>query len=309
MALAASALGCLGFASSASAATFTVNIAADVNDPTPDGTCDNGGGGCALREAIQEANANGVPGDLINFAISGAGPHTLALPTELPMITQPVTINGYSQPGAAPNTAQTGTNADLRIVLDGSGLIEGNGFAVQGGGTTIRGLVIRGFKEDNIALLDGGGIVFFNLAANTGNRVTGNFIGTNTAGTAAVPNETGGVLAFGAARVTVGGNTLAERNLISGNTADGVSASSENDVRGNLIGVAADGVSPLGNGQSGVQISGDGNTVGGAVPNVIAFNGSDGITQFSGTGNRFVRKLRLRQRRSRDRPEQQRGDP
>ena len=286
---AAAGLASLAIAGPASAATFTVNFAADASDPTINGTCDVGGGACTLRAAIQEANANVGPTDLINFAIPGAGPHTLGLTSELPLITQPVTINGYSQPGAAPNTARIGTNADLRIVLDGSGLVEANGFGVQGGGTTIRGLDIRGFNEDTPALFDGGGIVFFNLAANTGNRVTGNFIGTNVAGTAAVRNESGGVLAFNAARVTVGGNSPAERNLISGNGRDGVSLSSENDVEGNLIGVAADGASPLGNGQSGVEISGSDNTVGGAVPNVIANNGLDGITLFTGAGNRFTR--------------------
>jgi CSLREA domain-containing protein len=76
----------------AHAATFTVNSTSDTGDATPDGACDT----CTLREAIQEANnAATSPGaDTINFAIPGAGPHTISPASELPSITQAVTING-----------------------------------------------------------------------------------------------------------------------------------------------------------------------------------------------------------------------
>ena len=68
-------------------------------------------GKVTLREAITSANNNssvnadvvavGAYGtDTINFAIPGAGIHTISPTTALPVITGPVTINGYSQPGA-----------------------------------------------------------------------------------------------------------------------------------------------------------------------------------------------------------------
>ena len=73
----------------AHAKTFTVISTADAGDNTPDGTCD----GCALREAIQEANI--VAGaDIINFAIPGTGPHTINTASALPTISKPVTIDG-----------------------------------------------------------------------------------------------------------------------------------------------------------------------------------------------------------------------
>ena len=55
----------------------------------------------SLRQAILNANAN--PGlDTIDFAIPGLGVHTISPASALPTITDPVDINGYSQPGASP---------------------------------------------------------------------------------------------------------------------------------------------------------------------------------------------------------------
>ncbi len=62
-------------------------------------TTDDSGPG-SLRQAILDANAN--PGtDTITFNIPGAGPHTIAPLTALPEITDPVIIDGTTQPGAS----------------------------------------------------------------------------------------------------------------------------------------------------------------------------------------------------------------
>jgi CSLREA domain-containing protein len=55
-------------------ATFTVNSTGDASDATPgDGVCDDGGGNCTLRAAIQEANAN--PGqDTVNVSVGSRFP-------------------------------------------------------------------------------------------------------------------------------------------------------------------------------------------------------------------------------------------
>src|SRR5438093_7147504 len=81
------------------AVTFTINSTGDAGDPTPDGVCATAGGVCTLRAAIQESNAQ-AGADVINFNIPGAGPHTIALASALPTITQPLTIDGFSQPGS-----------------------------------------------------------------------------------------------------------------------------------------------------------------------------------------------------------------
>src|SRR5262245_31315479 len=91
-----------------------------------------------LREAITSANnnanvnsdviASGAYGtDTINFNIPGSGVHTISPTSALPHITDPVIINGYSQPAnggaaASPNSNDTslGLNTVLLIELDGT---------------------------------------------------------------------------------------------------------------------------------------------------------------------------------------------
>src|SRR5207248_8003433 len=67
-----------------------------------------------LREAITAANTNqpsgdapaGDPGlDTIQFDIPGSGVQTIALTSPLPLITEPITINGYTQRPCASNPA------------------------------------------------------------------------------------------------------------------------------------------------------------------------------------------------------------
>src|SRR4030095_8251296 len=61
-------------------------------------TSDSGSG--SLRQAILDANAN-AGSDMIDFNIPGAGVHTIMPASALPTITDPVTIDGTTQPGFA----------------------------------------------------------------------------------------------------------------------------------------------------------------------------------------------------------------
>ena len=78
----------------------------------------NDAGAGSLRQAILDANANAGT-DLINFSIPGPGPHTIQPASALPIITDPVVIDGYTQPGASPNSngPGLGSNAVLKIEL------------------------------------------------------------------------------------------------------------------------------------------------------------------------------------------------
>src|SRR5262245_53416398 len=67
---------------------------------TVSNTNDSGSG--SLRQAILDAN-NNAGADTIRFAIPGAGVHTITPTSELPTITGPVTIDGYTQQGSSPN--------------------------------------------------------------------------------------------------------------------------------------------------------------------------------------------------------------
>src|SRR5262249_49782605 len=86
-------------------------------------TNDRGQG--SLRQAILDANSS--PGqDTIPFAIPGGGAQTIAPLTLLPAITDPVIIDGYTQPGASPNTLAVGNNAAILVVLSGQNLPSGS---------------------------------------------------------------------------------------------------------------------------------------------------------------------------------------
>ncbi|HNC44997.1 MAG TPA: VCBS repeat-containing protein, partial [Acidobacteriota bacterium] len=127
-------------------ATFSVNSTGNGADSnTADGVCNDGSGNCTLRAAIQQANASSGA-DVINFAIAGAGPHTIAPTgsTNLPSIQETLTINGYSQSGASRNTLSIGDNAVLRIELNGTGAGPASrGLQVDASNCVISGLVIN----------------------------------------------------------------------------------------------------------------------------------------------------------------------
>jgi CSLREA domain-containing protein len=282
----------------AAPATFTVNSTADDVDT---GGCQPRVLGrpfdCTLREAINAANSNSNPADtdLIRFGIPGAGPHTISPTSELPALSQPVTIDGYTEAGASPNSATDGTtNAVLMIVLSGASAPSGSsngvrGLVITGGGTTVRGLVVNNFKLSNLGI-NGEGI----SVRSDNNVIEGNFVGTDVNGTADQGNQGIGILvSSGKTGNIIGGTTPAARNLSSGNGFSGVEVDgSSNTVQGNLLGTQKDGVSDLGNDGRGVLIQGANNTVGGgaAATNTIAFNGLGVSVRGSvSTGNRILR--------------------
>src|SRR5262249_22970861 len=108
---------------------------------------------------------------------------------------------------------------------------------------------------------------------------TGNVVVGLVVGDAAVPNGTG--VSIEGDNSTLGGTTVAARNVISGNTTAGVAiAGSNNVVLGNFIGTDAAGSAAVGNGV-GIAITGPRNTVGGtsaAGRNVIAGNRQPEVT-------------------------------
>lgn len=257
---------------SASAFTFTVNSTADTSDANQgNAVCETSTPGeCTLRAAIEEANAN-LGTDTVGFNIPGSGPYTISPSYELDFISDPITIDGTTQPGFS------GTPI---IELDGSSAgPDAHGLFIYAGSSTIRGLVINRFAHTGIE-----------LQVNGGNVIQGNYIGTDITGTFALGNADDGVLLL-ASNNTIGGTTLADRNIISGNQEQGIriqgSESSGNIVQGNLIGLDSTGTVALGNGteccHSGIvlHLGANNNTIGGTVPgagNVISGNTADGIT-------------------------------
>jgi hypothetical protein len=237
----------------AKAATFSVT-----------NTNDSGAG--SLRQAIIDANA-AVGADTISFNISGSGVKTINLTSALPIITSPVTIDGTTQAGYSPSTPMielNGTSAGASTV----------GLKITAGSSTIKGLIINRFSQHGIMIQTGGT-----------NVLTGNFIGTNAAGTAAQGNSWIGLLISASTNNTVGGTTAANRNIISGNGQTGIyingTGATGNVIQGNYIGTDVTGSVDVGNTDQGVLIDNrPSNTVGGTTAgagNVISGNNQHGI--------------------------------
>jgi uncharacterized protein (DUF2141 family) len=245
-------------------ATFTVT---NINDAGPG----------SLRDAITQANA-AAGADIINFNILAPGVQTIAPLSSLPPITEAVTIDGFSQPGATPG--------NLLIELNGANAGAGiNGILITGTNSTIQGLAINRFTNSGIFIVSN---------AATGNVVRSNYIGTNPAGAPGLGNVSG-VVVDNAPGNTIGGSTSADRNIISGNSLFGVwlnnTGAANNIVRGNYIGTNPAGTAALANGGSGLQVQGaPNNTIGGTNAgdrNLISGNGSAGvfIDAATATGN------------------------
>lgn len=110
-------------------------------------TNDSGTG--SLRQAILDSNASSGVLDTIIFSIPGAGLQTIAPGSALPSITDPVIIDGYTQPGSSPNTngSGVGDNAVLLIQLNGANAGIVDGLTISAGNSNVRGLVINGFPR------------------------------------------------------------------------------------------------------------------------------------------------------------------
>jgi len=291
--------GLLAASAADAATTFIVNSTGDTGDfNLEDGRCftgatSSGAEVCTLRAAIEQANAtNGA--DEIHFGIlvfrdggcNGiSGVCTITPASGLPAIEDPVTIDGYTQPGASENTLARGSNADLRIVLSGASAPVDTSAALEifTSGVTVRGLVINRWASRSGVWIDGRDTDLGPVTADS-NKVEGNFIGTNAGGTQGLGNGIDGVSLFEARNNTVGGTTRSARNVISANHTSGVrisESSVDNTVQGNLIGTTASGTSALGNDREGVNIvRASSNTVGGtslAARNVISGNGDAGV--------------------------------
>jgi parallel beta-helix repeat protein len=122
----------------------------------------------------------------------------------------------------------------------------------------------------------------------SGNKILGNLIGLAASGTSPLPNATG-VVIDNAPRNVIGGSTLLEQNVISGNTLYGIKIRNQkatgNKVTGNLIGPDYVGYGRSGgNGGDGVVIEASQDTI---FRNTISYNGGAGIFDSSGTGNVF----------------------
>ena len=166
-----------------------------------------------------------------------------------------------------------------------------------GGSTAGEGNLISG--NGNTGILLAGDV----LGSGT-NTVIGNLIGTTANGNAALGNASGGVTIIGSINNRIGGTTVGERNVISGNLGGGGnggvniggSLSSGNIISGNYIGTNIGGNAGVGNALYGVRVDdASNNRIGGTLPgegNTIAFNGSNGVLIFQIGGTAVQNSIR-----------------
>ncbi len=148
----------------------------------------------------------------------------------------------------------------------------GSGISVQ---ANVSGTLIGELGRNFIAGNTAAGISLSGTGS-TATRISGNWIGTNVAGGAAIPNQTGGIrIESGAASNIVGAHTLGtggSGNVISGNTSFGIlidgAGSNSNHVAGNIIGLSPDELTRLPQ-SNGVRIAS------GAAFNTVGTNGDN----------------------------------
>jgi parallel beta-helix repeat protein len=219
-------------------------------------TNDSGGG--SLRQAILDANNHGGF-DTIAFNIPGQNnvPHTIRPTSPLPAVSDPVVIDGKTQPsyGGYPLIEISGEAA-------GAGA---NGLVVNAGGCTLRGLVVNRFSADGVVLQGGGDGLY------------DSYIGTTVDALGAAGNANGIVIA--SSNNTIGGGSFI--TVISGNRTNGVYiySGSGNVIKTSYIGPGLTGTERIGNSGDGVYVASSGNAVGapGGQANIISGNGYAGV--------------------------------
>ncbi|MDP3000797.1 MAG: right-handed parallel beta-helix repeat-containing protein [Bryobacterales bacterium] len=207
------------------------------------------------------------------------------------------------------NTTIDGSEAG--VVIDGGGYsARGAGITLRSEGNTIKGLQILGFS-DNAIMIQGdhnviggdrsrgrGPIGEGNLISGNGgsgiqigganNVIIGNLVGTDLSGTRAFGNGYDGVFVTGGVNNRIGGPDPRDRNIISGNTVNGITINGPgngNLVIGNYVGTDITGMIDLGNKGYGIgiELGGFNNVVQG---NVSSGNLGTGIL-ISDTGSSY----------------------
>ena len=191
-------------------------------------------------------------------------------------------------------TDKNGT-ADLGNTQEGVRIVDSSNSSIGGANAGARN-IISGNNGSGVSILQSSP-----ATSATGNTIGANFIGVDSTGNTALPNNGSGII-IGAGGNTVGGNRTTSAtmsvctnacNVIAGNAANGVSLNSSfatgNTISGNNIGVGADNTTTLGNRDNGIQIASlaAGNTIGGTdvtagfcnnTCNMIANNGDAAST-------------------------------
>ncbi len=181
------------------------------------------------------------------------------------------------------NYIGTDYTAKLAVANSGSGIeLVGNSNTIGGTSAAARN-ILSGNSSDGVRI----------DSSASGNQVLGNYIGTDNHGTAALGNKVG-IEDAGNSNI-LGGSVLGAKNVISGNSSDGIlldSSASAETIQSNVIGLTSGGNTALANGGNGIEVRGSNNTIGGNsqsnyfTRNFLSGNSKEGLLIGSGaTGN------------------------
>lgn len=199
---------------------------------------------CSLRAAIEFANSTHRPGeDTIQFNIDSTGPVVITPTRPLPEITEPLTIDGTTQPSAG------------RVGINGASAGSTDGLRLSTSNCYIRGLSIQQFQRAGIRL-EGG----------HSHTLQGNLLGTDVANPSARASLAGigigglgnyiGLFINDSHGNLIGGFNAIDRNVVSANLTVGILITncSDIDVRANLVGTSPDGTEGMANGSTGLLV-------------------------------------------------------
>ncbi len=289
--------------------TFSVNTLADTppyDDPNTtaneadDGVCADQSGHCSLRAAMLETMGGNLFPRTINVNIPGQ----INLKVEYGFLSL---LDGYKLIGNG-STTVNGSATTGAFIISGSD-VEVNGLIVKAENATALGISSGSnikiknsvFRDSYWGLSAGGyGTSNVEISDNTisGNSIAGllisgfgftnlkiirNKIGTDPSGTTALPNLAAGIsipYSFMPTQITIGGDNISDRNIISGNSNYGIQVQSGNVIiKNNYVGTNYSGTAAIPNGNNGIVINSADNSI---FNNVISGNSLYGIMLHNG---------------------------
>lgn len=224
-------------------------------------TNDSGSG--SLRQAIINANATPTVTDVIQFSISGAGPHTIFLSSVLPDISDNgLLIDGTTQSGTSCGDLWNGTSPVIKINVRGGGF---DGLRFGGSNQMVKGLSLTGFAD-----------AIEQLSTASLTTVQCSLLGLLADGTSSGNNATG-VNSYGNA-LRIGGLSAGQGNVISSNPHAIITNGGSTDMAayGNFIGTDLTGMSARGNSTRAINNFNGSATWREIIYNLISGNGGPG---------------------------------
>jgi hypothetical protein len=239
----------------------------------------------SLRAALQKASTvNGA--SLIKFALPTC-PSVITLNSPLPLVWQPLIIDGYSMTGSSANSDPSGFfNATLCVALQPANTASTpSALIVPSGGhdasLTVKGLGFGGFSQA------------IQLWGGYSHQIVGNQFGGVMNGMQLFGFDTAGVRIETSGSVIVGGSSVADHNVFQNANSAGDAAGvvvgifTSNmqtvcQIVGNLFGITPDGFSAIPNNKYGILLQGNGCLVEG---NRMAGNIKDAIYILGGSNH------------------------